>query len=633
MSQRGSFGSTMTNGNGTKNSYAQYLVQPNGAPQTAKQQRRAGKEWLPYQGQRQLIIAIDLGTTYSGASYCILEPGKRPKIEDVRAWPGQPSHLSKIPSVVTYDTNKIPRFFGAEAEGSDAENALDEGGYQIRWWKLHLKPDHLHVIHMDGEESEDVNLDPLPSGISAEQVCAGFLAYMVRCIGTYIYSRLSNGHEILMTLGQNTSYIVTVPNGWEIAQQQLLRQACIAAQLVTPDRGDSIRFVTEAEASINFCAMNPAATGDWLDRSGQNLIVCDAGGGTIDISTYEVTNTYPAIEVRENGVSDCILGGSATVDHRAMLYLQERLKNTRWDNVEDLRGLRQAFASSIKETFMNAEQEQILLPIGSSSENDPSIRLRRGKLVFTGKEVAKFFEPSISATEQSIRRRVTNAQGAAVTVAMVGGFSESVYFRRELQNRLGNLVQLCKPDESTAKAVASGALVWVIDGVVGSRVSRHSFGIKCSTVYRATDPKHTSRTSKAYGGVDGVRHLPDAFGCILRKGESGKDDEEHVAPFVLTWVPSVPCTANIALYVYRGDDESPEFVDEPGFEQLATFTIDMQPFHSLLQRCKTADGKDFLRADVSLAMRLSATELSAQCIFRHGGSLYRGPVTVTATHN
>lgn len=73
---------------------------------------------------------------------------------------------------------------------------------------------------------------------------------------------------------------------------------------------------------------------------------------------------------------------------------------------------------------------------------------------------------------------------------------------------------------------------------------------------------------------------------------------------------------SIALYVYRGDDDHPEFVDEPGFEQLATFTIDMQPFHALLQRCKSSDGKDFLRADVSLAMRLSATELSAQCIFR-----------------
>lgn len=50
-----------TNGNGTKNSYAQYLVTPNGTSQASKQQRRAGKEWLPYSGQRQLIIAIDLG--------------------------------------------------------------------------------------------------------------------------------------------------------------------------------------------------------------------------------------------------------------------------------------------------------------------------------------------------------------------------------------------------------------------------------------------------------------------------------------------------------------------------------------------------------------------------------------------
>jgi molecular chaperone DnaK (HSP70) len=273
------------------------------------------------------------------------------------------------------------------------------------------------------------------------------------------------------------------------------------------------------------------------------LIVCDAGGGTIDISTYEVTSTYPAIEVKENGVSDCILGGSATVDHRAMLYLQERLKGTRWDNVEDMRNLRQTFATSIKETFTNSQQEQILLPVGSSSENDADIRLRRGKLVFTGKEIAGFFEPSIAATAESIRQRVKSTNGTATIVAMVGGFSESIYFRRELQQRLGGLVQLCKPDESTAKAVASGALVWVIDGVVGSRVSRHSFGIKCSTVYRTTEAKHLTRANKAYGGVDGVKHLPDAFGSILKKGESGRDDEEHVAPFVLTWVPSVPCTA------------------------------------------------------------------------------------------
>ena len=96
--------------------------------------------------------------------------------------------------MVTYDASRTPRFFGAEAEGNDAENLLDEGGHQIRWWKLHLKPDHLHVIHMDGESNRDLNLDPLPEGVSAEQVCAGFLAYMVRCIGE---CRLADGRQEL----------------------------------------------------------------------------------------------------------------------------------------------------------------------------------------------------------------------------------------------------------------------------------------------------------------------------------------------------------------------------------------------------------------------------------------------------
>lgn len=72
----------------------------------------------------------------------------------------------------------------------------------------------------------------------------------------------------------------------------------------------------------------------------------------------------------------------------ALTCPSERLRDTRWDNPEDLRSLRQSFATTIKETFASAAQEQILLPVGSSGENDPSIGLRRGKLVFTGKEVA-----------------------------------------------------------------------------------------------------------------------------------------------------------------------------------------------------------------------------------------------------
>jgi len=38
----------------------------------------------PYRGlSRKLVLAFDVGTTYSGISYCILDPGEIPKIAPV----------------------------------------------------------------------------------------------------------------------------------------------------------------------------------------------------------------------------------------------------------------------------------------------------------------------------------------------------------------------------------------------------------------------------------------------------------------------------------------------------------------------------------------------------------------------
>ena len=38
----------------------------------------------PYDGpSRQLILAFDIGTTYSGISYCILQPGEIPQPQGV----------------------------------------------------------------------------------------------------------------------------------------------------------------------------------------------------------------------------------------------------------------------------------------------------------------------------------------------------------------------------------------------------------------------------------------------------------------------------------------------------------------------------------------------------------------------
>jgi hypothetical protein len=46
--------------------------------------KSAGENRKPYRGTRRaLVVAVDVGTTFSGVSYAILEPGEVPKIHGV----------------------------------------------------------------------------------------------------------------------------------------------------------------------------------------------------------------------------------------------------------------------------------------------------------------------------------------------------------------------------------------------------------------------------------------------------------------------------------------------------------------------------------------------------------------------
>jgi len=98
----------------------------------------------PYSGlTRSLVIAIDIGTTFSGVSYAILEPALVPKIYGVTRYfsrslpsihftalrfPGQ-EHVAgntKIPSVIYYDRHGKIMAAGAEADDVTIQAQADD---------------------------------------------------------------------------------------------------------------------------------------------------------------------------------------------------------------------------------------------------------------------------------------------------------------------------------------------------------------------------------------------------------------------------------------------------------------------------------------------------------------------------
>jgi hypothetical protein len=115
--------------------------------------------------------------------------------------------------------------------------------------------------------------------------------------------------------------IMARPNGWGAREEGLLRTAAVAAGLsTTANSHRQIAFVSEAEASLQFClsstqlasSLSVSLISMWfcleayqLLKLGMNLVICDAGGSTIDTTVYNVTAVEPLLELKEVKSSAC----------------------------------------------------------------------------------------------------------------------------------------------------------------------------------------------------------------------------------------------------------------------------------------------------------------------------------------
>jgi len=78
---------------------------------------------------RKIVLAFDIGTTYSGISYSILDPNQCPSIHAVTRFPAQEviAGASKVPSIIYYDKKGQVRAIGAEAVKDGIEEEAIEG--------------------------------------------------------------------------------------------------------------------------------------------------------------------------------------------------------------------------------------------------------------------------------------------------------------------------------------------------------------------------------------------------------------------------------------------------------------------------------------------------------------------------
>ncbi|KAG8893586.1 hypothetical protein FRB99_001857, partial [Tulasnella sp. 403] len=563
---------------------------------------------FPYSGLKDaLVIAIDVGTTFSGVSYTILRPDQRPEVYSVVGFKGQEDQSSntKVPTVLYYDqTGKLC------ACGSEAATGLQEGEdyIKVEWFKILLRPKEL------ANPPAGMPVIQLPSNRSVVDVLSDFLGYMNRCAQEYIIRVHSDGNHIWSSLGTEATYILTHPNGWEGFQQGQMREAAVRGGLVpdTPEGRGRIQFLTEGEASFHWC-VDIGLTGPETLSEGSHIIVADAGGGTIDVSSYEVLSIHP-LRLKERGEAQCELAGSIFVTASFKEKLKELLESSlEFDDDEYVERGVEEFDRKTKCLFEDPGKPSFI-KLGTKRQNEPSLNIRGGQLKLTGDTIATTFKHSCDGTVNAISSQLTGSTEA--TVFLVGGFAASPWLYKESKRRLGGVfrranINLKRADSHTAKAVAHGAVAWYLDRLVTARVAKHTYGTDYLAVFNRSDEEHRSRSHLCtISDASGLMFIGPLFRALVTKGEAIQTDSVFRKSFNLQCKHRSDALHTMTLDRYDGDIGDIDFYekDQGSFTTVCQMPIKLPA--AALEPCLGLKGL-FWHLTVEIVLSLGETEL--QC--------------------
>ncbi|KAG8938456.1 hypothetical protein FRC03_007230 [Tulasnella sp. 419] len=305
----------------------------------------------------------------------------------------------------------------------------------------------------------------MPPNKTLDTIMADFLRYMVDLVYKHFRETMDVDEKTWEGVKNRITYILNYSNGWNTFQHFLMRNAAILAEIVpsSDEAKRRIKFVSEGEASLHWCIKN--RVGLRKLSVGNQFIVVDAGGGTIDISSFKCVGT-DHLEFEESSIPECHLQGSAFVTQAFREYVQAKLEGSSFGTPETIDRIVGNFEQQAMRTFKD-RNEDMIVQFGRYQDNDPGFGINAGQLLVPGKEMAQCFELACNAIVASVKAKVV--PDCKAILVLVGGFSRNEYLFKEVRSRLHELdIQMFRPIEAKVKPSAHGALCFYLDPAVRS---------------------------------------------------------------------------------------------------------------------------------------------------------------------
>ncbi|KAI7901284.1 uncharacterized protein BX663DRAFT_515506 [Cokeromyces recurvatus] len=474
-----------------------------------------------------IVIGIDFGTTFSGASYAYMNDNE---ITDISKWPGQPDYsYPKCPTVCLYnrDNNKLIQWGRSAKSGKSKFPNITI----LQQFKLYL------------DDSLEGIVRQLPLDLTATDIIADYLQKFYACVKTDMTKK--GFHK---DFEKQARFCLTVPAMWSDKSKQIMRDAALKAGIIdASDHRDRLMLISEPEAAALYCEK----TCDKFNmQHGDEFMICDAGGGTVDLIVFRVDiDTSGRRKFRESTKGIGKSCGSTFIDRNFRKLLRKKLKKVIRRSPNGIVKIPEApldhmmdiFVDNLKPLFDGTDDlySDISMGFDLVTKTEPSIGLDEGNMTFTKEELKNHvFDPVVQEVVhlcRELKKDTTNLKA----IFMVGGFGSSAYLYNQMEKEfLSEKIRIVQPDRPEM-AVSRGAVIFgMCPTKIATRIPRFWYGIEITNIF---DPNIDPLEYKVVR-PDGSIRCDNRFSTYVERGKP-LDIDSCISRSYTTYYPShTACT-------------------------------------------------------------------------------------------
>ncbi|KAH6674763.1 hypothetical protein B0J14DRAFT_652947 [Halenospora varia] len=577
-----------------------------------------------------ISVGVDFGTTYSGVSRSLSTSPTELFI--VSSWETkEPNNhdLEKVPSIVTY--NK-------EGNVSSWGFSLVEKKHHLSWFKMGLSEEATQMLAKEQPEryADLVKLfkkhNKQPVEVSADYL---------RKLWAHAVKNIEERMDPLIWETIKFKIVLTVPAIWDHRAQELTKQAARNAGMLDR-RGTTLELIGEPEAAALAVVTDMNIPGMQSSlKAGDSFVICDAGGGTVDLISYRIEQISPLkLAMCAEATGGCC--GAIFLDDAFEKQIRTLISSKEFDKIGVLsrRRMLNDWENGLKRSFrMNAAGDntwhvnipgfagmlaedpigtrESLLSSTSSLFSDPgTLTLKRGHVEAIFSEVCSKIKDLVS-TQLAV---VGEKEGKRpICILPVGGLGGNEYLKDQLRSTFED-VYLRVPARPWSAICRGAVLKGLGNDLVVNHVSKYNYGIATHVPF---DKERHTEEDRVYRRLPEIWVAKDQMIWFLKKGDNITKDDPVRHPFTIDRSHSSELK-NVSEQIYYSSSSEPETRLSGDVKPLCSLDMKFGPrlFQDLPEFINTK-GVKWRQLEYVLELKVSSGQLN--WVVKHG-EMERGSI-------